>query len=148
MKTYTIAGTEYVVKELTFAQDEVLLEVMAASGLLDIDSLHELPIGELIMKLSAQKLLRKFFAVLIVPKDGEYEEEKLEEMMAVIGKATNPQLEGIYKDFLSSNGAFLKRLRGYMVNLFKLPAKIESWIAENASKFISSSAAETSPTAK
>lgn len=148
MEVYKIEDDELEVKELVLAQDEIVLEVLAKAGIADFDQLSEIPIGQFILKLKEEKLLRKFFAAIVSPRGSAFDETEFEATMKTIGKATNTQLEGMFKDFLSVNKPFLGRLSGYMERLFKIPEKIENWLGSVGSSFTSSSAEANTGDAK
>jgi hypothetical protein len=125
-KHFSIGGMEFKIEELCIAQDEHLSAIFAE---LDITGLLDMNVEPFLKKISEKKLLRRLLAIILIPVNSEFDEEKIEEIEGQTVKIKNSQVEAIVQDFLLRNASWLKKARSF---LEKQKPQIEKTIQQKA----------------
>jgi len=107
-KRFTIDGKEFFVQELCIAQDELLAELLSH---FDLARLMDLDTQEFLQRVAEKKLLRRFLAILLIPVNGEFDEDKIPEIEEHTKKAPTGTALEVARDFLSKNENWLGYLR-------------------------------------
>ncbi len=127
-----INGQEYVVDELTVAQDELIAEIIA---LLESDAVllgGEINVFSLAKSLGEKKLLRRFLSVVLVPAGEEFDESKCKEIEQQVAMVKSSAVMEVIEDFLHKNAGWMQKLYSYFLPP-EQPAETDKKAAESAS---------------
>jgi len=133
-KRYTIGEKEFEVPELCIAQDQALVQLLTECGVTDLANID---VARLLRAVGEQKKLQRFFALILVPVNAEFDEAKIDEIELLAAKMKNTTAFEVAEDFFDKNRAFWSKLDGYFRQIMTM---LESKLGEMEkvlSRFIS-----------
>lgn len=116
-KRYKLGEIEFQVDELTIAQDQEIMRLLAECDLTDLTNLSA---AKLMQALGAQRKLQEFFALILTPVNAAFDLSRIDEVAALAGAMKNTTALEVAEDFFDKNRAFFKKLDAYFQKLVDL----------------------------
>lgn len=116
-KRYKLGEIEFQVDELTIAQDQEIMRLLAECDLTDLTSLSA---AKLMQALGAQRKLQEFFALILTPVNAAFDLSRIDEVATLAGAMKNTTALEVAEDFFDKNRAFFKKLDAYFQKLVDL----------------------------
>lgn len=116
-KRWKLGEVEYEVQELEVGQDQEIMKLLEENDLLDMS---RLTLSKLFQVLGAEQKLQRLFALILVPVNGRFELEKVQEIEAHTARLKNSAALEVAEDFFGKNRDFLSKLEGYFQNIMEM----------------------------